>query len=1043
MTRRLHVAALLALGALASGALVPPPAGAEGATVREYRKAFRTYPFSDPDPIPNAGRIYPYFRFDGFTDRPVEREWTVVELENPWIRVTVLPEVGGKIWSAVEKSTGKSFLYGNQVVKFRDVAMRGPWTSGGIEANYGIMGHTPNCATPVDYVTRQNPDGSASVVIGVLDLLTRTPWRLEITLPADKAYFTTTSLWHNATPLEQPYYTWMNAGIKAAGNLQLVYPGTHFIGHGGEASPWPVDPKTGRDLSFYERNGFGPSKSYHVLGRLADFFAAYWHDDDFGMGRFSPRDEKLGKKIWIWGLSRQGMIWEKLLTDTDGQYVEVQSGRSFNQAAEDSTRTPFKHRGFLPYGTDTWTEYWFPVKGTKGLVAASTLGGLNVRPRDGGLEVLFSPLEAVNDTLQVLDGDRVVFSTPVAAKPLETWTAAVPVAVPPERLRVRIGGNRLEWSGDPKAGELSRPLESPADFNWDSVYGLWLKGKELLRQRSYGPAREALEACLRKDPHYVPALADLSLLRYRAMDYAGAFDLARKALAIDTYDPSANYYYGLAAQKLGRRDDARDGFDLAAQSVELRGAAWTELAKLAVRGGDLARAAFDAERSLDFNSRNLEARQLLALVHRVRGDREKAVAALDALLALDPLSPFGRFEKALVEGGEAAPRAFAAGIRSEMPQETFLELAAWYHDLGRHAESAQVLKLSPQTAEVLYWRARLQDPGAEATALLQKADEASPELVFPFRPESAEVLRWAASRSSSWRPRYYLALVHWGAGNLDEARRLLDECGERPDYAPFYAARSLAYESTSRERSMADLERAARLDPAQWRFGRMLAERQLRQGAPTRALETASAYAARFPENYILGMLHAKALLANGRYRESADRLARLRVIPYEGSVEGRRLYREAWLMLALEAFRKNDPSGALRSIDAARLWPENLGAGKPYASDVDERLEDWLAAQCLARRGRSAESSELRQRVTAFSGRGRGASTLVHALALKQTGREAEGRQLVADWSAREPESALAAWAVHAYDGQVSPLPDGAGEDARVLAAWLAPARK
>jgi tetratricopeptide (TPR) repeat protein len=1038
-SRRLALFLLLALVTS-----LPSRAAADGATVREYRKAFRTYPYSDPDPIPNAGRIYPYFRFDGFTERPVEREWTVVELENPWIRITVLPEIGGKIWSAVEKSTGRSFLYGNSVVKFRDIAMRGPWTSGGIEANYGTIGHTPNCATPVDYLTRQNPDGSASVVIGVLDLLTRTPWRLEVTVPADKAYFTTTSLWHNATPLDQPYYTWMNAGIKAAGNLELVYPGTHFIGHGGEPSPWPVDSK-GRNLSFYEKNDFGPAKSYHVLGRLTDFFGAFWHDDDFGVGRYSPRDEKLGKKIWIWGLSRQGMIWEKLLTDTDGQYVEVQSGRSFNQAAEDSSWTPFKHRGFLPYGTDTWTEYWFPVKGTKGLVAASPLGGLNVRPRDGGVDVLFSPLQAVSDTLEVLDGDRVVFTAPVSARPLETWTATVPVAVPLERLTVRIGGSRLEWSGDPKAAELSRPLESPPDFDWGSVFGLWLKGKELLRQRSYGPAREALEACLRLDPHYAPALADLALLRYRGMDYAGAFDLARRALAIDTYDPSANYYYGLAARKLGRLDDARDGFELAAQSVELRGAAWTELAKMALRAGDLARAAFDAERSLDFNRRNLEALQLLTLVHRLRSEQAKVGEALDALLALDPLSPFGRFERARLEGGEPAAHAFATGVRNEMPQETFLELAAWYHDLGRLGECAQVLELAPPNAEVLYWLARAKDRlgDAGAEAFLRKADEASPQLVFPFRPESAEVLQWAASRSSSWRPRYYLALVHWGAGNLDEARRLFDECGERPDYAPFYAGRALAFEGASRERSMADLERAARLDPNQWRFGRMLAERQLRQGQPVRALETAGAYAARFPDSYILGMLHAKALLANGRYRESADRLARLRVIPYEGSVEGRRLYRETWLMLAAEAFRKSDLARALRSIDTARLWPENLGAGKPYPENVDERLEDWLAARCLSRRGRNAEANELLQRVTAFGGRERGAGILVHALALKQAGREAEGQQVLADWSAHEPGSALAAWASQAYGGDLRPLPEGAGEDARVLAAWIASARK
>jgi len=1042
MLRRSRPLVLLLL-ALLTG--LPARAETGKATAREYRRTFRTYPFSDPDPIAHASRIYPYFRFDGFTDRPVEREWTVVELENAWIRVTVMPEIGGKVWTAVEKSTGKPFLYGNSVVKFRDVAMRGPWTSGGIEANYGIIGHTPNCATPVDYLVREHPDGSASVVIGVLDLLTRTPWRLEVRLPGDKAWFTTTSLWHNQTPLEQPYYTWMNAGLKSAGNLQFVYPGTHYVGHGGGARRGPLDPKTGRDLSFYERNDFGPSKSYHVLGRLTDFWGAFWHDDDFGMGRFSPRDEKLGKKIWIWGLSRQGMIWEKLLTDTDGQYVEVQSGRSFNQAAEDSTRTPFKHRGFLPYGTDTWTEHWFPVKGTKGLVAASPLGGLNVVWREGGVDVAFSPLEAVNDTLEVLDGDRVVFTKPVQAKPLEPWTTAVPVAVPQERLRVRIGGSRLEWAGDPRAGELARPLESPADFDWDGVFGLWLKGKELLRQRSYGPAREALESCLKKDAHYVPALADLSLLRYRSMDYPGAFDLARRALAIDTYDPAANYAYGLAAAKLGRSDDARDGLELAAQSAELRSAAWTELARLALRGRDFARAAALAERSLDFNRLNLEGHQLLALARRLLGQREEAGAARDALLALDPLSSFARFERARLGGEQAAARAFAAGIRNEMPQETLLELAIWYHGLGRLAESAEVLELSPPVAEVLYWLARVKDEQGDghASAILQKADAASLALAFPFRAESAEVLSWAASRTPGWRPRYYLALVHWGAGNLDEARRLFEACGETPDYAPFYAARALAFEGTARERSTTDLERAARLDPAQWRYGRMLAERQLRHGEAELGLRTAAAYASRFPDNYILGMLHAKALLANGRHRESATTLARLNVIPYESSIEGRRLYREAHLMLAVAALGKGDTAAARREVDAARLWPENLGAGKPYPADVDERLEDYLAAQALERRGRRAEAVRLLEGITAFAGRNRGAGTLVHALALKQAGREAEARRLLADWSAREPRAALADWSARAFDGEVLPLPDTAGEDARVLAALLGgPAR-
>ena len=274
------------------------------ATVKEYKRSFPTYGYSDPNPIPSFTKIYPYFRFDGFTDKPVQKEWKVVELENDYIKVMILPEIGGKIWTAIEKSTNQPFIYYNHSVKFRDVAMRGPWTSGGIEANYGIIGHTPNCATPVDYIIRTDKNGDASCIIGVLDLLTRTNWRIEISLPKDKAYFTTKSLWHNNTPLEQPYYHWMNAGLKAKGNLEFIYPGTKYLGHEGEYEDWPINKSNGKNLSFYEQNNFGGYKSYHVFGKYTPFFGAYWHDDDFGMVRYAPHDDKAGKKIWIWPPSR-------------------------------------------------------------------------------------------------------------------------------------------------------------------------------------------------------------------------------------------------------------------------------------------------------------------------------------------------------------------------------------------------------------------------------------------------------------------------------------------------------------------------------------------------------------------------------------------------------------------------------------------------------------------------------------------------------------------------------------------------------------------
>ena len=948
------------------------------ATVREYKKVFRTYPFSDPNPIPQVGRIYPYFRFEGYTDTPVDREWTVVELENDYLRVTILPEVGGKIWSAVEKATGRSFIYDNKVVKFRDIAMRGPWTSGGIEPNYGIIGHTPNCATPVDYSTRTNVDG-ATVVIGVFDLLTRTPWRVVITLPHDKAYFTTRSVWHNATPIEQPYYTWMNTGIKAAGNLELIYPGTHYLGHGGEVFPWPIHPGNGKNLAFYEQNDFGPYKSYHVFGRYSDFFGAYWHDDDFGMGRYSTRDDKLGKKAWIWGLSRQGMIWEKLLTDTDGQYVEVQSGRLFNQAAESSTLTPFKHRGFEPYSTDTWTEYWFPVKETRGYVKANEHGALNVvlpgtvRPGVGkgaqrvtakALELRFSPLQAlVNEPLEVFDGERVVYSATLALRPMQTWSQSIDARVPAERLRVRIG----DWMDyRPVAGdELSRPAESPKDFDWDSVQGLHLKGKEWMRQRDYVQAQTALEACLKKDPNYLPALADLAIVRYRAMDYKGAWDLARRGLAIDTYDPPSNYYYGLASVRLGRIVDALDGFEVAASSPAFRSAAEVELAKIHLRRGDLAKASGYAERAWESKQDNFEAFQLITVIERLRGNPAPAVSE-DAVTSQLPLSHFVRFERYLNLKDERSRKEFVSGIRNEMPHETFLELAVWYDDLGRLEEARQLLELAPQNGEVLYWLAFVQDAlrNPVSAETIKKADAASPRLVFPFRSESAPVFEWAMRRTDNWRPKYYLALVLWSRNDVARARDLLASCGTVPDFAPFYAGRAKALEPVSRDRALADLRHAAELDPREWRFGKLLTERFIEDKAFGPALDTATRYFTASPANYMLGMLHAKALLLNQRYAEASDALAKLNVLPYEGATEGRALYREAELMLAAADARAGKWAEAAKRVTAAREWPENLGAGKPYAADVDERLEDRLQAQCLERLGRVAESRAILDRL-------------------------------------------------------------------------------
>ncbi len=961
---------LLVLAGLSRGASAQEAAARPTATVRESTRVFTTYPYGDPNPHPIVGRIYPYFRFDGFTDTGRPKTWKTIELENRYLKLIILPEIGGKIWAAIEKKSNRSFIYFNSVVKFRDIAMRGPWTSGGIEANYGIIGHTPTVAGPVDYILRPNqPGGDAECTIGALDLLTRTRWSLTIRLPADGAYFTTSSTWYNGSDLEEPYYTWMNTGIKAAGGLEFRYPGTSYLGHSGEHASWPVNRENGRQISRYDANDFGGYKSYHVVGAYTDFFGAYWHQDELGMVRWAPRNEKPGKKIWIWGLSRQGMIWDKLLTDTDGQYVEVQSGRLFNQTAEPSTFTPFKHRGFVPKTTDRWTEYWYPVVGTGGITSATDRAALNLTRRDGRLVLALQPVAAFKDSLTVWDGTRAVLRRAIDAHPLELIRDSV-AAIPEARLTIRLGDGVLYQP--PDSTTLSRPLDSPAGFDWQSTFGLYLRGKELMRDREYLAATRFIDQSLARDSNFVLALTERAALAYRALDDSLAIRMARRALSIDTYDPAANYYYGLANARSGRLADAQDGFDIAMQSVEFRDAARLAAARLALRRDD--RAA--AERHLaamGWTGVNPDQLALAARLQRLAGDPQDHAAALRAQLSYsDPLNVVGQFEAVLA--GSIPLAAFLNGFHGEMPNESILEAAAWYLAAGGTAEADSLLALAsrPQesdggvavvgnSTEALYWRAWLHHRlGREdAQTLLAAANRASTRMVFPFRAEADPVFAWAVEQGGSWKPSYYRALVRWAAGDTAAAGRLLRSVGDRPDDATFYTARAAIGADDAVDH---DLARARDLAPDDWRVGRLLINRALQRGAAAEALALARSYAPRRPGDYIMGMLLATALIRNAQYPEADQLLSTLNVLPYEGAGEARHLYREAKLMRAVESLRAGRLGAARKLVVEARDWPEHLGAGKPYPADTDERLEDALVDEIAARAAHRPAPTALRE---------------------------------------------------------------------------------
>ena len=928
----------------------PTHSVAQTARIWEETRVIETYPFSEPNPIPiltRDARLYPYHSFEGYAKDGVPREWKVVHLENDLIEVFVLPEVGGKVWGAVVKSTGHEFIYRNEVMKFRNIALRGPWTSGGIEFNFGVIGHTPSTATPVDYVLRENPDGSVSCFVGAMDLPSRTHWRVEIRLPADRAYFETNVLWYNPTPLEQPYYNWMTAAAFARDDLEMFIPGNTYLAHSGAKRAWPVD-SAGRYLPAYANNKFDGHKSYHVVGELNDFFGGYYHDDEYGFGHWSRYEEMPGQKLWLWALSREGGVWEELLTDTDGQYVEFQAGRLFVQYAPGADVNPITQVGFDPGTADRWSETWFPLEGIGGLTDASRDGAMYVAREDGKVKVRINAFGNVTDTLRVSSGDRVLAELPIAFSPLEPVERVVDLAGE-TAFRVELPVLGLDYMSDPRVRDLARPFttDTSARAQIPDADRWAFAGRELAKGRRYHDAREMFESTLAAEPWHREALLGLADLQYRRGLYEAGLDLVTRALQLDAYDAAANFAAGNLYRALGRETDAREAYGWAARSMTYRSAAYVRLAELMLAGGDLQEATRYARLALDYDRYNFPARQVLAMVGRERGDATLAASMREQLLELDPLHHFVAAEVFLAAPAAASSNSVTASLRGEYPDQAILELAIDYVRRGASDDARALLQAGTRvTANPLLraWLAWLDDDPAQ---LLRGADMS---FVFPYRRETIAVLEWAMQQDDHWSWSYLLALNLWARDRADEAASLLEALGDEPDFAPLYVTRAHLLEQARQMDPEADLRRAVQLDSTNRTLRIRLVLYLQGQGRWEGALVESNAGRAMFPGDFNLDLLHVRALNQLGRSMEAIDILNATHVLPSENARDSHRLYEQAHTLAALDAMERASYDEARRHLRAALEWPEHLGQGRPY--DPEERLALYLLGQAEQRLG-------------------------------------------------------------------------------------------
>ena len=547
-------------------------------------------------------------------------------------------------------------LYRNHVIKYGLVGPRGAWIAGGMEFSFPYA-HTMNTVSPVESTIRQNPDGSATVIVGAIDRVSNMYSEIALTLRPGSARLQEDVTLFNDTPLENLYLFWTNAAVKTTSDLQYVYPMREIIDDDPFAivRSWPVS--DGIDKSWYKND----PEAMAIFGRAVhrDFFGVYYHDADSGVVHVADYRQDPGKKIWTWGTARSGRIWDKLLSDDDGPYNEIQSGRYATQG----------FREFMaPRRIEKWTEYWYPIAGLKdGFVEATRDMAVNVTYSASSdlmstATITVSPVTETDDaTLVIKQGDtvlRVVHN--VHFVPLKTETYTVPLddmAAAKRSLTVDVtsamGRPMLHWSesepidGNPEfvahAG-TSMETEIP-DSAQTPTQALYLRGIFLEKVGNLQGALKVYNEVLERDPDYIPALLREGWYHYQAGEFYQSEHLIQRAVSRDGTNADAQYALGVINRAEGRLSLAMDALWASVHYGGSATPALLELGEIEIRLGDYPKAAELLKQAVRSNPDDAFALADLSVAERLSGNLKDALADAEKATALMPLLPYALAEQ--------------------------------------------------------------------------------------------------------------------------------------------------------------------------------------------------------------------------------------------------------------------------------------------------------------------------------------------------------------------------------------------------------------
>jgi tetratricopeptide (TPR) repeat protein len=538
----------------------------------------------------------------------------------------VLPDIGGHLYTCIDKISGQPMFYANPSIKKAQIGYRGAWAAFGIEFNFPVS-HNWVSMSPVDFSFAANPDGSASIFVGNIDRPYGMQWTVELRLAPASTVLEQRVTLYNRSDVRHRFYWWNNAGVRVWDDSKIWYPMRWAASHGfTEVETWPVN-SAGMDLSVIRNQTRGPV-SWFVHGSREPFMGVYHPHTQTGVAHYADFADLPGKKIWSWGVDADGLDWRRALSDDNSAYVEVQAGLMRNQETF----------AFLePRQTIRFTEYWMPVRAIGGITRANLDGVLHLHREGARLVAGFNANRAFPGAkLRILDGAQVVREQGTDLAPDHTWTLEVD-GVPQSRLtfelrdaqgQVRMRQTEGEYDWTPASEIHTGPQPRPAP---DAATDLELNGNLLAAYDTY-------ERALRQSPGDPALRLAAGRLATTLLRYDDAVHLLEPVQAAATYDAETAYYLGLAYQGLGRSREARTQFETARRMPRFRAAGSLKLGELLAREGALAQAASYLKDAVRAEPEDQRAREEWIAVERALG-RSPGLAAPPLSLFLSPSVP--------------------------------------------------------------------------------------------------------------------------------------------------------------------------------------------------------------------------------------------------------------------------------------------------------------------------------------------------------------------------------------------------------------------